>query len=123
MMGKEPSYMTREIDDKIVRMFNMTDRVWFDIERDRRRYFLNYYYILFKLLELIGQTELLPQVPLLRIHLRLRQLDVLWKRMCDELGWTSKQTDMAYTSQSVTLRQGTYKRKPKAPIDLRHLCQ
>ena len=44
----------------------MIDRVWFNIERDRHRSFLNYYHILFKLLELMEQTELLPQVPLLR---------------------------------------------------------
>ena len=52
--GKQPPYIKREIEDKIARMFKMIDRVWFSIERDRRRSFLNYYYILFKLLELMG---------------------------------------------------------------------
>ena len=47
--GKQPPYIKREIEDKIVRMFEMIDRVWCSIERDRRRSFLNYYYILFKL--------------------------------------------------------------------------
>ena len=63
--GEQPPYIKREIEDKIVRMFNMINRVWGSIDKDRRRSFLNYYYILFKLLELMGQTELLPQVPLL----------------------------------------------------------
>ena len=71
---------------------------------------MNYYYLLFKLIELMGQTELLPRVPLLRTRLRLRQH--LWKKVCDELGWTWKQTDIAYTNQSVKPRQGAYKRKP-----------
>ncbi len=62
--GKQPLYIKCEIEDKIVWMFKMIDRVWCSIERDRRRRFLNYYHILFKLLELMDQTELLPQVPL-----------------------------------------------------------
>ena len=116
--GKHPPYIKREIEDKIVRMFKMIDRVWCTVERDRRRSFLNYYYILFKLLELMDQSELLPQVPLLRTRLRLRQHDFLWKKVCDELGWTWKQTEIAYTNQSVKPRQGAYKRKPKPEIEI-----
>jgi len=111
--GKQPPYIKREIEDKIVRMFKMVNRVWGTVERDKRRSFLNYYYVLFKLLELMGQTELLPQVPLLRTRLRLRQHDFIWKKLCEELGWTWKQTDIAYTNRSVKPRQGAYKRKPK----------
>ena len=59
--GTQPPYIKREIEDKIVRMFKLIDSVWCSIERDKRRSFLNYYYILFKLLQLMGQTELLPQ--------------------------------------------------------------
>ena len=98
--GTQPPYIKREIEDKIVRMFKLIDNVWCSIGRDKRRSFLNYYYILFKLLQLMGQTELLPQVPLLRTRLRLRQHDLIWKKVCDELGWTWKQTDIAYTDRS-----------------------
>ena len=70
---KQPPYTKREIEDKIVRMFKIINRMWCSIDKDTRRSFLNYYYILFKLLELMGQTELLPQVPLAapstRLHL------------------------------------------------------
>ena len=90
--GKQPPYIKREIEDKIVRMFKMINRVWCSIEKDKRRSFLNYYYILFKLLELMGQTELLPSVPLLRTRLRLHQHDFIWKKVCDELGWAWRQT-------------------------------
>jgi hypothetical protein len=117
MTGEEPPYINREIEDKIVRSFKMIDRVWCSIERDVRRSFMNYYYILFKLLELMGQTELLPRVPLLRTRLRLRQHDFLWKKVCDELGWTWKQTEIAYTNHSVKPRQGAYKRKPNDPME------
>ena len=118
MTGEEPPYIKREIEDKIVRMFKMIDRVWCTVERDIRRSFLNYYYILFKLLELMGQTELLSRVPLLRTRLRLRQHDFLWKKVCDELGWTWKQTDIAFTNHSVKPRQGAYKKKPNDPQEI-----
>ncbi len=96
----------------------MIDRNWCYIERDSRRSFMNYYYILFKFLELMGQTELLPRVPLLRTRLRLSKYDLLWKKMCDELGWTWKQTDITYTNISAKPRQGAYKRKPKDPVEI-----
>ncbi len=81
-------------------MWKMIDRVWFSIEGDRRRNLLNYYNILLKLLVLMGQTELLPQAPLLRTRVRLKQHGLLWKKVCAELGWTWKQADIAYTNQS-----------------------
>ncbi len=115
--GKQPPYIKRKIEDKIVRIFKMIDRVWCSIDRDRRRSFLNYY-IMFKLLGLMGQTELLPQVLLPRTRLRLRQHDFIWKKVCDELGWTWKQTDIAYTNQSVKPGQGACKRKPNANIKI-----
>ena len=61
MTGEEPPYRKREFEEKIFRMFKMIDRVWCSIERDVRRSFMNYYYILFKLLELMGQTECYPE--------------------------------------------------------------
>ncbi len=114
--GRQPPYIKREVEDKIVRMFKMIGRVWFTIERDKRRSFLNYYYILFKLLELMGQKELLPQVPLLRTRLRLRQHDLIWKKVCEELGWTWKITATVYMTKSVKPRQGAYKNKPSLVI-------
>ncbi len=111
-------YITREVEYKIVRMYKMIDRIWCSIERDNPRSFMKYCYILFKLLQLMGQTELLLQVPLLRNRLRLRQHDFLWKKVCDELGWTWKQKDIAYTNNSAKPRQGAYKSKPNGPIEI-----
>jgi hypothetical protein len=116
--GKQPPYIKREIEDKIVRMFKMINRVWCSIEKDKHRSFLSYYDILSKLLELMGHTELLPNVPLLSTRLRLRQHDFIWKKVCDELGWTWKQTDIAYTNNSAKPRQGAYKKKPKPEEEL-----
>ena len=94
MTGKQPPYIKREIEDKIMRMFKMIDRLWCSIEKERRISFLNYYYIIYKLLELMGQTELMLQVPLLKTRLRLRQHDTLWSQVCEKLGWSWLPTEI-----------------------------
>ncbi len=91
--GKQPPYIKREIGDKILRTLKMMDRRCCTIEKDRRINFLNYYFITYKLLELMGQTELMLQVPLLKTRLRLRQHDIIWNKVCDKLGWTWKCTE------------------------------
>ncbi len=90
----------------------MIDRVWSSIERGTRRSFLNYYLMFFNLLELTGQTELLPQAPLLRTRLRLRQHDLVWKNICDEIGWPWRQRNKAYANHSGQVQTRARKRKP-----------
>ena len=102
-----------EIDDTVVWMFKMIDRIWHTIERDRRRSFLNYYYIIYKLLEFMDQTELMQKVPLLRTQLRLRQHDVIWKKVCDELEWTWRPTILSQSLDKPKHR--TTKRKVANP--------
>ncbi len=55
---------------------------------DKGRNFLSWYYIIFKLLELIGQREVPSRVPILRTKLRIRQYDAILKKLCEELVWT-----------------------------------
>ncbi len=56
--GREPPYIRREVEGKMVRMFKQIDRNYGTISHDTRKSFLNYYYIIFKLLELMKETEL-----------------------------------------------------------------
>ena len=75
--------------------------------------FLNYYFIIYKLLELMGQTELMLQVPLLKTRLRIKQHDVLWQKVCDSLEWTWKATEMNHVEKPRAV-----KRKPKVVIPI-----
>ena len=113
MTGQQPPYIKREIEDKIMRMFKMIDRLWSSIEKDRRISFLNYYYIIYKLLELMGQTELMIQVPLLKTRLRIKQHDTIWQNVCEKLGWTWLATEIQMEKP-----KRTTKRKPKAIIHI-----
>ena len=91
----------------------MIDRLWCSIEKDRRISFLNYYFIIYKLLELMGQTELMTQVPLLKTRLRIKQHDTLWQQVCEKLGWTWKCTEIQMDKP-----KRTTKRKPKVALHI-----
>jgi len=108
--GQEPPYIKREIEDKMIRMFGRIMQAYPSVEKDKRRSFLSYYYIIFKLLELMGQKELLSKVPLLRTKLRIRQHDFIWKQLCEELDWNFQLTNFAYAAASPKPRQGAYKK-------------
>jgi hypothetical protein len=92
LTGQQPPYIKREIQDKIIRMFKQIVRVWDSISTDDRQSFLSYYYVIYKLLDLMGQEELLPQACLLRTPLRIKSHDKIWVQICDELGWTFEAT-------------------------------
>ena len=68
LTGTPLPYIKREIEDKMIRLFKQLDRV-FGLVRSRvplaRTSFLNYYYVLFKLLDYLQQPELLHRIPLL----------------------------------------------------------
>ena len=113
MTEQQPPYIKREIEDNIVRMFMMIDRLWCTVEKDRRMSFLNYYYLIYKLLELMGQTELMTQVPLLKTRLRIKQHDTIWNQVCEKLDWTWLPTE----SQLEKPRRAP-KRKPKVILHI-----
>ena len=81
LSGTPLPYIKREIEDKMIRLFKQLERV-FGLVRSRvpfaRTSFLNYYYVLFKLLDYLQQPELLHRVPLLKTHVRVKQHDALW---------------------------------------------
>jgi hypothetical protein len=49
--------------------------------------FLNYYYTLYKLCELLQQHHYLPYFPMLKDREKRIEQDVIWKNICEELNW------------------------------------
>ncbi len=94
LIGTPLPYIRREAEDKMVRLFKHIERVY-GATRHRahfpRKSFLNYYFVVCKLLESL-QPELLPRVPLLKTSLRLKQHDTLWRDICEELDWALRPT-------------------------------
>ena len=94
LAGTTLPYIRREAEDKMVRLFKQIERVYASTRHRvsfARNSFLNYYYVVYKLLESL-QPELLPRVPLLKTSLRLKQHDTLWRGICEELDWAFRPT-------------------------------
>ena len=97
LVGTTLPYIRREAEDKMVRLFKQVERVYGvtrHLANFARTSFLNYYYVLYKLLESL-QPELLHRVPLLKTSLRLKQHDTLWRDICEELDWTFRPTQVS----------------------------
>jgi hypothetical protein len=97
--GKEPPYIKKEVEDKMIKLFKQIERAFATVKPTgwlARRSFLKCYNVLCKLLEMLYQDELLPQIPLLKTKLRLKQHDALWRKICDELDWGFRPTKNQY---------------------------
>ena len=85
--GRQPPYIPRLIEDKLIRYFKAVVRVYEAHKGSKRSSFMNHYYVLYKLLHLMKETELLPYIPLLRTKQRIREHDRIWKKVCEDLDW------------------------------------
>jgi hypothetical protein len=79
--NRQPPYIKKLVEDKLVRYFKAVAQVYEPLKGDKRNSFMNYYYVLYKLLHLMKEQELLQYIPLLRPKQRLRELDKVWKRI------------------------------------------
>jgi len=93
LSGKDTPYIKKDTEEKMIKQFRQIENAYCSVKGwFARRSFLNYYYIIYKLLDLLKQDDLLPKIPLLKTKLRLRQHDAIWNKICDELGWTFRPT-------------------------------
>ena len=72
-------------------MFSNVGSVFWKVCGDRRGNMISKNYLLFKFCELCGFTEFLPFIPLVKLT-TIRQYDVWWKTICEELGWEFTKT-------------------------------
>ena len=86
--NRQPPYIKKLVEDKLIRHFKAIAQVYEPLKGDKRNSFMNYYYVLYKLLHLMKEFELLNYVLLLRTKQRIREHDRMWRRICDELDWS-----------------------------------
>ena len=85
--GTSPPKISRELENKLISMF---EEIQIPFERHRpptRKNFLSYSYVLYKLCQILGEDELLNSFPLLKSREKLYEQDVIFKKICNELGW------------------------------------
>lgn len=86
-LGIKPPVFSPELEDTLCNLFMEIQSPYAKTCPDYRVNFLNYYYVLFKLCELLEETQYLQDIPLLKDREKLIEQDETWKKMCVELNW------------------------------------
>ncbi len=86
-LGIKPPVMSPELEEQLCNLFMEIQVPYNKHCPDYRVNFLNYYFVLYKLLELLGELHYLPDIPMLKDREKLIEQDEIWKKICEELDW------------------------------------
>lgn len=86
-LGIPPPIFTPELEDTLCNLFNELLAPYSKYCPNDRVNFLNYYYVLYKLCELLSETEFQKDIPMLKDREKIIEQDAIWKLMCLELDW------------------------------------
>ena len=87
LCGLPPPVITKELEEKLVRMFEDIQNPFEKHCPKTRKNFLSYSYTLHKMCQLLGEDHLLPCFPLLKSREKLYLQDTIWKGICKEMRW------------------------------------
>ena len=87
MIGIKPPNMTPELEETLCNLFTEIQEPYAKFCPDYRVNFLNYYYTIYKLCELLDQRHFLPYFPMLKDREKRIEQDEIWKKICNELNW------------------------------------
>jgi ribosomal protein L37AE/L43A len=85
-LGIKPPVMSPHLEETLCNLFIDIQIPYAKFCPLDRVNFLNYYYTLYKLCELLGETSYLPHFPMLKEQKKIEQ-DEIWKQICKELDW------------------------------------
>jgi DNA-directed RNA polymerase subunit F len=82
-----PPTMSEELIETLCVLFIEIQGPWALHCPPNRTNFFNYAYTLYQLCNLLDQTQFLPFIPRLKDFDKQREADIIWKKVCNELGW------------------------------------
>ena len=86
-LGIKPPVMSPELEETLCNLFMEIQGPYAKFCPQDRVNFLNYYYTVYKLCELLDQREFLSHFPMLKDREKRIEQDEIWKKMCEELNW------------------------------------
>ena len=86
-LGISPPVFSPDLEETLCNLFMEIQSPYSKTCPDYRVNFLNYYYVLYKFCELLGETQYLNDIPLLKDREKLIEQDETWQKMCLELDW------------------------------------
>mgnify|MGYP003966146443 FL=1 len=91
-LGIKPPNMSLELEEKLINLFLETQKPYAKYCPDDRLNYLNYYYVLYKLCEMLNEIFYLQYCPMLKDPDKIIEQDIIWKKICDDLKWNFKST-------------------------------
>ena len=86
-LGIKPPIISQDLEETLCNFFMEIQYPYAKHCPDYRVNFLHYYYVLYKLFELLGEQHYLPEIPMLKDREKLIEQDTIWKKICEELDW------------------------------------
>jgi hypothetical protein len=86
-LGIKPPIMKQRLEQTLCSLFMDIQKPYAKHCPDDRVNFLNYYYVLYKMCELLGEIQFLPFFPMLKDPVKRIEQDEIWKKICKELHW------------------------------------
>ena len=87
-LGIRPPNMSQQLEETLCNLFMEIQKPYSKFCPKDRVNFLNYYYTLYKLCEILNEKKFLPYFPMLKDREKRIEQDQIWKKICDELDWT-----------------------------------
>lgn len=79
--------ISRELDEKVRSMFKEVQEAWLIFKGSNRKNFLNNFYVLHKIFELLEEDDFLEYFPYLKSREKLGEHDDEWKKICNYNKW------------------------------------
>lgn len=76
-----------ELEERIRQMFCQIQVPFLKHMPNQRKNFLSYSYCLNKMMQLLEEDQYLSSFPLLKSREKLHQQDMIWRNICNDLGW------------------------------------
>ena len=86
-LGIKPPIMKPRLEETLCSLFMDIQKPYAKHCPDDRVNFLNYYYVLYKMCELLGENQFLAFFPMLKDPVKRIEQDDIWKKICKELHW------------------------------------
>lgn len=86
-LGIKPPIFSTELEETLCNLFMEIQSPYSKVCPDDRVNFLNYYYVLYKFLELLEERTHIHEIPMLKDREKLIEQDEIWKRICSILDW------------------------------------
>ena len=87
-LGIQPPIMSPRLEEKLCCLFLEVEKQYAKHCPNDRVNFLNYYYVLYKMCELLKETTFLKHFPMLKDPVKRIEQDAIWKKICKDLSWT-----------------------------------